>query len=275
MRHTSYRQLWLVLRGEIAKQHHHHYHSCFVFFSLLVWPVFGFFTVYFSYKPFSLAKGTLCGIAGSQDLMIFLCAGYMAYNCFWAIVQSAWNMTWLERQSGTLEIAFLSPANRLAMMYGKALGALFEETWMFLCFCLFMLFWAHGFSLRLLILLPLVFFVLLISASIWGGLLNTVFLLSRDASMIYSMFEDTMVLLAGVRVPVGSFPPWAKAISLVFPLTYCINIIRALFMVSVSVNVWQNLGQLFVCLLFMIVATVLLLKRAEAVHRDRGELGLY
>ena len=63
----------------------------------------------------------------------------MSYTCFWSMVQNAWSMANQERKGGTLEITFLSPANRLAMMYGRALGALIQEVWMFCCFSVFIL----------------------------------------------------------------------------------------------------------------------------------------
>ncbi len=264
----------LVLKAEIIKQHHNSFHSYFVYFSLLIWPVLGFFTVYFTYKPFSLSEASVSGISDSKDLMIFLSTGFMAYTCFWSMIQNAWQLGWLERQSGTLEIAFLSPANRLMMMYGKALGALLQDTWMFLCFCLFILFYGGAFSFLSLIQLPGVFIVLIISSTIWGGMMNAIFLFSRDASILMNLFDDPMVLFSGVRVPINNFPYWAKLIGAIFPLTYCLNIVRSVFSQETS-SVWFELIKLLACLIVMILITVVAVNKAEKINRDSGELSLF
>ena len=41
----------LVIKAEIVKQQQHDYHSWFVYLSLLLWPILGFFEVYYTYKP--------------------------------------------------------------------------------------------------------------------------------------------------------------------------------------------------------------------------------
>ena len=177
--------------------------------------VLGFLEVYYTYKPFAFT-GYL-GIHDSGDLLAFLGTGYMAYTCFWSMVQNAWSMSLQEREDGTLEITFLTPASRMAMNYGKALGALIQEVWMFGCFCLFVLFYTHTLTLENLWALPLFLCLLLFSSMIWGGMLNAIFLYSRDASMIMDVFDAPMILFAGTRIPVQCFPVWAKVISLLFP----------------------------------------------------------
>ena len=67
------RKILLVLKAEVAKQKQHDYHSYFVYFSLLLWPILGFLEVYFSYQPFTFT-GHL-GIENSQDLLAFLGTG--------------------------------------------------------------------------------------------------------------------------------------------------------------------------------------------------------
>lgn len=267
--------IWIVLKGEIVKQHHNSFHSYFVYFSLLIWPILGFLTVYFTYKPFELKGSNMLWISNSKDLMIFLSTGYMAYTCFWSMVQNAWQLGWTERQSGTLEIAFLSPANRLVMLYGKALGALLQETWMFLCFCIFVLFYAGGINVNSIFLLPIVFILLILSATVWGGMMNAIFLFSRDASILMNLFDDPMVLFSGVRVPTNNFPVWAKAIASIFPLTYCLNIIRAVFVKFELAQCLSELLKLLVCLSIMIGITVLCMKKAEQINRNSGEFSLF
>ncbi len=268
------RKILLVLKAEVAKQKQHDYHSYFVYFSLLLWPILGFLEVYFTYQPFTFT-GYL-GIENSQDLLAFLGTGYMAYTCFWSMVQNAWSMSWQEREGGTLEVAFLTPANRLAMMYGKALGALIQEVWMFCCFCLFVLFYTDTLRWDNLFLLPVFLVLLLVASTLWGGMLSALCLYSRDSSMIMDIFETPMNLFTGTRIPVSCFPTWAKLLSLVFPLTYCLQIIRlVLGIAEPGQRLLPSLLGLLLCMGIMVAVTAWVTIRVEKHNRETGELNFY
>lgn len=249
------KKILLVIKAEILKQQRHDYRSAFVYFSLLIWPILGFFEVYYTYKPFEFTG--YMGISNSGELLAFLGTGFMAYTCFWSMVQNAWSMANQERTGGTLEITFLSPANRMAMLYGRALGALMQETWMFSCFCIFILFYTNTIQINNLFLLPLVFVLLILSSTIWGGMLNAIFMFSRDASIVMNVFDTPMVLFSGTRIPRDCFPQWAQVISLFFPLTYCINIIRFVLRIKGGgENWWIDLIELSICLFIMVIITI-------------------
>ena len=265
---------YLVIKAEIIKQQKHEFHSAFVWLSLLVWPILGFFEVYYAYKPFELT-GYL-GFLSNRDLLAFLGTGFMAYTCFWSMVQSAWAMSNKERTDGTLEITFLSSANRLAMNYGRALGSLIQEVWMFCCFCVFVLLYSEAVSLSNLWVLPLCLLLLLISSTVWGGMLNAVFLFSRDAEIVMNLIDTPMTLFSGSRIPIHCFPVWAKAIAFLFPLTYCNNIIRFALDIQREENGWLRESlYLAVCLATMIVITKWITFRAETHNRMTGELQFY
>lgn len=149
-----------MIYAEIVKQQRHDYHSPYVYFSLLIWPILGFLEIYFTYKPF--AVNGYMGISDAKELLAFLGTGSMAYTCFWSMVQNAWTMANQERRGGTLEVVFLTPANRLAIYYGKALGALLQEVWMFTCFCVFILFYTGALDIRNILILPLIFVLLIV-----------------------------------------------------------------------------------------------------------------
>lgn len=268
------KKIILVIKAEVVKQQRHDYHSAYVYLSLLIWPVLGFFEVYYTYKPFEFSG--YMGISGHRELLAFLGTGFMAYTCFWSMVQNAWSMAHQERTGGTLEITFLSPANRMAMLYGKALGALMQETWMFSCFCIIILFYTNTIQIYNIFLLPLVFVLLMISSTIWGGMLNAIFMFSRDASIIMNVFDTPMVLFSGTRIPRECFPQWAHILSLFFPLTYCINIIRFVLKIKVGEQNWRiDLIELIICLIVMFMITFFLIRKVEKHNRKTGELQFY
>ena len=91
------RKILLVMKAEIVKQQQNDYHSYFVYFSLVIWPILGFLEIYYTYKPFQLSG--FMGIETSSDLLSFLGTGFMAYTCFWSMVQNAWSMSNQERKN--------------------------------------------------------------------------------------------------------------------------------------------------------------------------------
>ena len=137
--------------------------------------------------------------------------------------------------------------------------------------------YSKGMKQRLQILiLPFIFLLLLLSSTIWGGMLNSIFMFSRDASIIMDIFDTPMTLFSGSRIPRNCFPFWAKMISLVFPLTYCINIIRFVLNIGGKGKQWiLNIAGLLVCMCIMVAVTVVLTYQVERHNRETGELQLY
>ena len=156
-----------------------------------------------------------------------------------------------------------------------AFGALIQEVWMFCCFCVFILFYTKAIQFNNILILPFVFLLLLLSSTIWGGMLNSIFMFSRDASIIMDIFDTPMTLFSGSRIPRNCFPFWAKMISLVFPLTYCINIIRFVLNIGGEGKQWiLNIVGLLVCMCIMVAVTVVLTYQVERHNRETGELQL-
>jgi len=269
------KSLLKIVKAEILKQHRNWFHSKFVYFSLLIWPILVFFNAYYTYQPFINENNIISfGVDSNESLIVFLVLGFIGYNCFWSMVKSAWQMGF-ERIDGTLEYVFLAPANRLAIMYGRALGALLENVWMYAVFSILMLLSSQKIHLGNLYTLPLMFAILIVSATIWGGLMNVLFLFSRDASFLFKLFNEPMLLFSGVRIPIHVFPYWAKIISALFPLTYSLTTIRHLFANDSSDVLMIAVMKLVISLVIIVILTHYLLKFAEKKARKTGALTFY
>ncbi|MBW9169896.1 ABC transporter permease [Clostridium estertheticum] len=265
----------IVIGAEIKKQHQHTFHSVSIYFSLLLWPILIFFNTYYTYKSFDLKKSAMLSgsINSNQSLIIFLITGFIGYNFFYSMVQSAWQMG-VERQNGTLETVFLSPANRLAIAYGRSLGSLFQNVWMFSVFSFIILIGSKNFNINNIVYIPLAFVILTLSATIWGGLMNVIFLFSRDAGILNNILDDPMEFFSGVRVPTSTFPFWAKAISIIFPLTHSLTLVRGILISSNMLRL-GDVVKLGVSLAIIFILTVVLLKLAEKNARKTGNLTFY
>lgn len=267
-------KIYQIIRAEVMKQHRNWFHSKTVYFSLLIWPIITFFNSYYSYKSFDLTKINLTEMNSQQSLITFLITGFFGYLCFWSLVQSAVQMGF-ERENGTLETIFLSPGNRLSIIYGRALGSLFENIWMFIVFTFSVIIWVKGIPLENMVYVPIAFIILLISATVWGGLMNVIFVFSRDAGILFNIFDEPMSLFSGVGLPTGTFPVWAKVISAIFPLSYALTAIRSMLIGGSILKSLKSVVGLGIVIIIIILLTVWLLNLAEKNARQNGEMTFF
>lgn len=262
----------LVCKGEMAKQRRNYFSTWSTYISLLLWPILTVGTVIYSYKSFDISMLNVIGIHSESDLWIFLLTGFLCYNCFWVMVQSAFFMQ-RERQNGTLETIFLAPAPRLAIMYGRSLGALFQSTWILLLYTVAVLMIQRDKIVDVIVVLPVVYIIVIVSAVCWGGFINSIFVISRDIDFWFSLCDEPMKLLAGVSLPVKIMPMILRLISAVFPLTYSLEIIRQL-LVGGGLD-FSVLSRYIIANLVVVAITVFILSKAEKNNRVTGNLSLY
>ena len=240
--------------------------------SLLIWPILNAISTYYVYQSFDITLLNKFGITGEESLLIFIFSGIMGYNCFWAMVQSARYIR-NERENGTIEMIFLTPANRLAIVYGRAMGGIVQNIWMFLFFITLIGLLYNNLNVVKVIYIVLAFIIMLISSVVWGGLINALFLISRDTDFLFTICDSPMELLSGVRIPINAFPTVIRYISCVFPLTFCLAIIREIF-INNCIS-FYSVGILFSLLITLCVITIIVLQAAERHNRITGGFQLY
>ncbi|TGA98173.1 ABC transporter permease [Sporolactobacillus shoreae] len=265
-----------IIWAEVRKSHRHNFNNHLVYFSLFVWPAILFINAYYAFKPFNLQAGSpLARFVPFDKLGLFLITGYLAYIFFWSLVQSAWQMAY-ERQQGTLELLLLTPVPRIWLMFGRAAANLIEAVWLFSAFSLLIILFMGGVHVAEWWLVPVAIVLLVLSAVIWGGFLNIIFLFSRDAGVLYTLFEAPMEFFSGVRMPVLAFPIWAKSIAFLFPLTYVLTILRGVVMEG---KTFRDLSGSLILLLgvltVLVIASLFLVRVAERHAKETGNLTLF
>lgn len=261
-----------VFLGETIKQIKNHYNSWKTYISLLLWPVLNAISTYYIYETFNINILNRFGIYSQEDVLIFIFSGTMGYNCFWAMVQSARYIQY-ERENGTMEIIFLSPASRLAMVYGRAMGGIAQNMSMFIFFIILIGFLYEKISLMKIAYICLAFLIIMISSVVWGGFINSLFLISRDSNFWFTFFNSPMELLTGVRIPVRAFPVIIRFISCIFPLTFCLSIIREIFIETAISMI--NIIVLFFVLAILVLLTKIILHIAERHNCVNGGFQMY
>lgn len=260
--------------AEMMKQHKNYFHSKTIYISLFIWPLLNFITTYYSFMSFDLTKSKISYIT-SQNMIVYLLLGYMCMSCFRTLVQSAWNFSF-ERMSGTLELIYLSPTNRAAVLLGNAVSSMFESVIVMLIFSVSMLFMNREvISMKLFPFLA-VFFITMALAVIWGMFLNSIFLFSRDTGFLFTILEEPMEIFSGVKVPTSLFPFWARVISVVFPLTYAIDAVRKVVLLGSSFYEIRWFLVISVAIIVILLVTILMiLKIVERHVRLTGNINLF
>ena len=85
-----------------------------------------------------------------------------------------------------------------------------------------------------------------------------------------------MELFSGVKVPTALFPLWAKAISVIFPLTYAIEAARRVVLMGSSlydIRVFAGTGILIMSVLFTLI--MIIVKIVERHLRITGNITLF
>lgn len=268
------KEFFKVVKAEMVKQHRVYFHSKIIYVSLFIWPLLSFIAAYFSFKPFDLKFSTVPYL-NEKNILIFILLGYICMSFFRSLVQSAWNFSF-ERMNGTLEFIYLSPANRLGIILGNALSSLFEGVWVMFVFSIMIFtFQRQNFNINLLSA-SVVFLLIVVMAVMWGMLLNSLFLFSRDSGFLFTILEEPMEIFSGVKVPTTVFPVWAKIISFIFPLTYSLEAVRRAFLHGDNIYMVSILiaTSIFINLLMFIIINICL-NIGEKHAKKSGNMTLF
>lgn len=263
-----------TMTAEMKKQHKNYFHSKTIYISLFLWPILSFITTYYNFRSFDLSKSRVPYIT-ADNVVIYLLLGYMCMSFFRSLVQSAWRFSF-ERYHGTLELIFLSPSNRAAVLLGNAISSVFESVVVIVIFTVSMLIMKYEvIKLRF---LPCIVVLLLVTgmAIVWGMFLNSLFLFSRDTNFLYTVLEEPMEIFSGVKVPATLFPFWAKAVSAIFPLTYAVEAVRKVLLLGSTLYDIRSFLLIGILIMGMLlIAIIIILKAVEKHIRITGNATLF
>lgn len=202
-----------------------------IYLSLAIWPIFDFIQTYFSFKPFSSSvMMEKLGLKTESGILVYLLLGFVALRCFYTFIQSAWRSSYAMRISGSLELLYMSPANRFAVLLGSSIASFIGSLWMIVVFTIGVLISSPEAILGHIPMMLFGIIILLITAISWGVLLHSLFLFSRDSGFLFTIFQSPLEMFTGARMPFQYMPLWAQTIGALYPATYVIRLIRQVFM---------------------------------------------
>lgn len=271
-------RLWRIVLAEMLKQHRMLFGGKLIYCSMLLWPALELGTAYYTFQPLAHAPGLRQHwplAADSRSVALFFITGMLAYVFYWSLVQSSWMFS-RERFEGTLEMMFLTPANRLVLMLANGTAALFQSAWLFLTFTVGLIVLVGGLHMSHPAMLVLAFLALLLPAMAWAVFLNSFCIFARDSSFFYSLLEPTMSFLSAVRLPPFVYPLAVRIVGNLLPLTTSLIILRAALLEGATfMQLLPQLAFLLALTLILFALAAWALKHGEEHARRTGSLSLF
>jgi len=252
-----------VLKAEMSKNFKQYFFSARTLYWAIMAPFANGLYLYFLYLPFSSGNITLA-VGPSVfvlDLIGFTLVGQVLFSFFMMMILSGGLMD-REREQGTLEMMFLTPANR----YSMALGAIFSNavnyTWMIsgtlVAWVLFLkvpLRIGDPSALALSILMSYFSLIAL------GISLEALFIHSRRGILFASISIEPTMFFSGLVFPLQSLPVALAQLGFIVPLTLGLLTVRATLLGGAS------LAAIYPALVGMLLSTVAYFLLARFVIR--------
>ncbi|MBC6356717.1 ABC transporter permease [Lactobacillus helsingborgensis] len=238
----------------------------------IIWPLLGLLTTLFTYKSFNLKLFARFGINSYSDFLIFLLTGFVSLSFYSAMTTQALSIQ-RDREDGTLQIIYISPANRFGLLLGRALSGLPQIIFSFVLIYFYIFLISSGKPFIKIMFYAIAGVLLFISASLWGTFMCALYLVSRNTSIWYILFNTPMEYLSGVSIPIRSFPKFLYVLSFIFPLTYTLQIVRKLSILSwPGIIDWLTFILVnFLCFFF----TLFVINKSENNSRKSGTIDLF
>lgn len=166
--------------------------------------------------------------AGGGNYISFLAPGVMAQGILFMAIFSGVELIW-DRQFGFLKETLVAPVSRTEIMIGRTLGGATIAAMQGVI--IFLLTLLVGFRPKDISMLPLVFFVMLLTALLYTALGTAIASRMKDFhgfQLIMNFLVMPTFFLSGALFPLNQTPGFIRTISTFNPLTYGVDALRQL-----------------------------------------------
>lgn len=197
---------------------------------------------------------------------------------FWSNI--LWNMSaqfYWEKETGTLEVYFIAPISRMAILLGMALGGIVNTT---LRAVAILVAGTLIFQVPLVLHEPLtalgLFFLTIIALYALGMMFASLFMLyGREAWHTANLLQEPVQFLSGTYFPASKLPSMVQLFASLIPLTVGLDGIRRVVILGEGiVSVWPNVVALVIFILILLPLAKLSLSFMENLGKKEGRLTL-
>ncbi len=191
-------------------------------------------------------------------------------------VFSVANITSQDKWQGTLPSLIVTPANRMALLIGRAFFQVLMSTMIAVTGLVYSwLIFGVSFSSANLVGIAIVIILTSLAMISFGLLISGIGLFMRTAMIVANIFLFLTLLVSGVNFPISSLPIWLQPISYSIPMTYGVDALRMAISGASLMAMFPVLIQELVNGLAVLLVGYLLLIGFEKLARSTGRLEEY
>jgi len=258
---AAYARMWVRIKGSNREPEW--------LIAELIIPVITLSTYVYLYKSIK---------AGPEYAGFVIIGGTML--AFWSNV--LWNMSaqfYWEKETGTLEVYFVAPISRMAILLGMALGGMVNTA---LRACAILVAGTLIFQVPIVMNEPLtallVFFLTIVALYALGMMFASLFMLyGREAWHTANLLQEPIQFLSGTYYPMSSqvVPTTVQLLSSLIPLTFGLDGIRKVAILGQGIaDIWVNVVALVVFILILLPLARFALSYMENLGKKEGRLTL-
>jgi len=201
-----------------------------------------------------------------------------AMIAFWSNV--LWNMSaqfYWEKETGNLEIYFVAPVSRMAILLGMALGGIVNTTLRAAAILVAgTLIFQVPFAIHEPLTAFLMFFLTIIALYALGMLFASLFLMyGREAWHTANLLQEPVHFLSGSYFPYRDLPSAAQLLASLIPLTFGLDGIRRVIILGEGITeTWFDVVALAIFVLVLFPLAKYALNYMENLGKKEGRLTL-
>ena len=163
------------------------------------------------------------------DFVQFMYPGIIAMSvmsvAFFSTISTVW-----DREFGFLKEILVAPVSRVAVAFGKTLGATTIASIQALILLILAPF--IGVTIHFAIVLPLIIFMLLLAFAIsgMGLLISSLMKTTESFGLVMQVLIFPLFFVSGAFFPLTAVPSWMRALANVNPLTYGVDAMRQILL---------------------------------------------
>ncbi|MGI6335437.1 MAG: ABC transporter permease [Minisyncoccales bacterium] len=206
------------------------------------------------------------------DFTQFMYPGIIAMSimniAFFSTISTVW-----DREFGFLKEILVAPVSRVAVAFGKTLGATTIAS--IQAIILLILAPLIGVTIHIAIIPQLILFMLLLAFAIsgMGLLISSLMKTTESFGMVTQILIFPMFFISGAFFPLTSVPSWMSVLSYINPLTYGVDAIRQIILGNqVASNILNNLSlhPISVDALFLVAFSAVMVSAAVFAFNKRA-----
>lgn len=251
-----------------------------LFVGFLFWPIALPTAYVFQAQAYGATKASIDAFAeraGTGDVAGFLFLGWATYMWISMILWGPGTALRTDQVRGTLEAVFMTPASRLAIIFGPVVSQVAWAIWMFVIVGVALVV-GFGTQIGLAEALRALAVILVAVPALYGlgALFAAVVLRFGEVHALVQGVRGVFTALCGMSFPIAVLPDLARSVALMLPPTYLIADLRAVLLTGAGlVQILPDLAILLGIGAVLCAAAIVAFDRTERLARRGGSLAQY